>query len=147
MLTELENSLLYIKYSKGNQSRSFLKKIDSLQQTLELESDDAILNGLPYVHAFRSFSGVVDACFGVELKSGYENKILEFKRLYLSLGITITPKVRSLYAIVFSLMMGYILRCNILLCLEMVKNIVCGGWVGTVHGQVLWYLCQFYCLI
>ena len=79
---------------KGNQSRQFLKKIDILQQTLEQESDDVILNGLPFIQAFRTFSGVVDSCFGVELKSGFGVKIQEFKNCYLSLGITVTPKVK-----------------------------------------------------
>ena len=78
---------------KGNQSRAFLKKIDSLEQALQLESDDVLLNGLPIIHAFRSFSQVVDSCFGVGLKTGYEEAIREFKRCYLALGITVTPKV------------------------------------------------------
>ena len=85
---------MHILYSiQGNQSRAFLKKVDSLQQALEKESDEVLLNGLPFVHAFRSFSCVVQSCFGVELKGGYEEKIEEFKKCYLVLDITVTPKV------------------------------------------------------
>ena len=56
-------------------------------------SDEAILNGLPYIHAMRAFSKVVESCFGMNLKDSYEDDIKEFKRLYLSLGVTVTPKV------------------------------------------------------
>ena len=35
----------------------------------------------------------MDSCFGVGLKTGYEEKIREFKRCYLALGITVTLKV------------------------------------------------------
>ena len=83
--------LLY--FIQGNQSRAFLKKVDSLQLALEQESDEVLLNGLPFVHAFRSFSCVVHSCFGVDLKDRYEEKIDEFKKCYLALDITVTPKV------------------------------------------------------
>ena len=49
---------------EGNQSRLFLKKIDSLQQELELLPDSIIIKGLPFITAFRAFSEVVDSCFG-----------------------------------------------------------------------------------
>ena len=54
-----------------------------------------LLNGLPfpYIHVCRAFSRVVCSCFGVGLKDGYEEHIKEFKRLYMALGITVTPKV------------------------------------------------------
>ena len=69
--------------------------MDILQSVLEQHSEEVLLNGLPYVHAFRAFSAVVDTCFGVALKDGYKENIQEFKRLYLSLGISVTPKVGS----------------------------------------------------
>ena len=87
---------LYCYYScfvQGNQSRLFLKRVDHLQQALEQECEDVRLKGLPFVHAFRSFSEVVASCFGVTLKDGYEEKIQKFKESYLSLSISVTPKV------------------------------------------------------
>ena len=57
------------------------------------ESEDAVLNGLPYVHAFRAFDRVVSMCFGVTLKAGYEQAIQQFKTAYMDIGISVTPKV------------------------------------------------------
>ena len=54
------------------------------------------MNALPYIHTFRAFDRVVSSCFGVGLKDGYQENIKEFKRLYMSLGITVTPKVINL---------------------------------------------------
>ena len=81
---------------EGNQSRDFLKKVDILQQALEKESEAAVLNGLPFIHTFRAFSKVVSSCFGVSLQEDYQAQIFEFKRLYLALGISVTPKVIKL---------------------------------------------------
>ena len=78
---------------QGNQSRAFLKKIDNLQGLVEQESDLVILNALPYIHTCRQFDKVVSSCFGVGLKEGYEDEIKEFRRLYMLLGISVTPKV------------------------------------------------------
>ena len=92
----MEYSLMDCYYScfvQGNQSRLFLKRVDHLQQALEQECEDVRLKGLPFVHAFRSFSEVVASCFGVTLKDGYEEKIQKFKESYLSLSISVTPKV------------------------------------------------------
>ena len=79
--------------NKGNQSRLFLKKVDLLQQELEQLSDDALLNGLPYIYAMRAFSKVVDSCFSNTLLDTYITDILKFKKAYMDLGITVTPKV------------------------------------------------------
>ena len=71
-----------------------MKKVDILQQDLEqLQDVDVLISGLPFVQAFRAFSRVVDSCFGIELKEGFEQHIEEFKRIYLGLGISVTPKV------------------------------------------------------
>ena len=86
---------------QGNQSRQFLKKVDLLQLELGLHSDDALLNGLPFIHTLRSFSKVVDSCFGMDLKETFMTDIAEFKRLYLSLGITVTPKVLKTIQTIF----------------------------------------------
>ena len=78
-----------------------MKKVDLLQLELGLHSDDALLNGLPFIHTLRSFSKVVDSCFGMGLKETYMSDIAEFKRLYLSLGISVTPKVLTIIAFKF----------------------------------------------
>ena len=56
----------------------------------------AVINGLPFIQTFRAFSKVVSSCFGVSLQEDYEVHILEFRRLYLELGISVTPKVLKL---------------------------------------------------
>ena len=71
----------------------FLKKVDTLQQELEKQSVDALLNGLPFIHTLRALSRVVESCFGMELGATYISDIKKFKRLYLALGVTVTPKV------------------------------------------------------
>ena len=73
-----------------------MNKIDILEQVLGNESESAVLNGLPFIHAFRAFSKVVNSCIGVSLQDNYEANILEFKRLYLALEISVTPKVNVL---------------------------------------------------
>ena len=67
--------------------------MDILQQELEMLSVEAWINGLPYIHALRAFSRVVGSTFSNALKDKYQQDIVEFKRLYLSLDISVTPKV------------------------------------------------------
>ena len=71
----------------------FLKKVDLLERELLNESGEVLIQGLQFVQAFRAFLKVVDSCFGMSLKDSYEDDILEFKRIYTSLEISITPKV------------------------------------------------------
>ena len=59
------------------------------------QTEDAIVNGLPYIHTFRAFDRVVSTSFGVTLKEGYQEAIGQFKAAYLSLDITVTPKVST----------------------------------------------------
>ena len=40
---------------EGNQSRKFLKLIDKLELELMKESEEVIVNGLPYIYTFRAF--------------------------------------------------------------------------------------------
>ena len=74
-----------------------MRKLDILQQELENHSDEVLLNGLPYIHALRAFSKVVESCFGMQLMDSYKVDIMEFRRLYLALGVTVTPKVGKEY--------------------------------------------------
>ena len=60
------------------------------------ESGEAIVNGLPYIQAFRTFDEVVSKCFGVNVKEGYKEAIEHFKAAYMALGITVTLKVLNI---------------------------------------------------
>ena len=57
------------------------------------ESGDVIVNGLPYIEAFRAFGNVVKTCFGVLLQPGFKEAIEIFQNSYMNLNITVTPKV------------------------------------------------------
>ena len=83
----------YLVKIKGNQSREFLRKVDLLQRELEELPDCSVVKGLPFIQTFRSFSRVVESCFGGTLSDCFVDEILEFRRNYLSLGISVTPKV------------------------------------------------------
>ena len=47
-----------------------------------------------YVPALRAFGRVVRSCFGLSLDPSYKAHIAHFKKVYLNLGISVTPKVR-----------------------------------------------------
>ena len=61
------------------------------------ESEESIIEGLPFIRTFRAFDRVVSKCFGVELQPDYEVAIQQFKIAYLGLGISVTPKVFLIY--------------------------------------------------
>ena len=82
---------------EGNQSRSFLKKIDLLEAHLLKQPSKVADNGLPYIKAFRALDKVVNACFGVDLNPEYKNFIEEFREAYLDLGVSISPKVHIIF--------------------------------------------------
>ena len=50
------------------------------------DSGEAIVNGLPYIQAFRAFDEVVSKCFGVTVNEGYKEAIDQFRTAYLALG-------------------------------------------------------------
>ena len=81
---------------EGNQARKFLRRVDSLEQTLMKESITTIIAGMPYVAALRAFDRVVVSCFGMELSGDYKQTISRFSKLYREIGISVTPKVRFL---------------------------------------------------
>ena len=70
-----------------------MKKLDLLQEALARKGSDVLDKGLPYVNVLRAFSSVLETCFGNELIPGYETHIAQFKEVYLSSGMTVTPKV------------------------------------------------------
>ena len=81
----------------GNQSKQFLDKVDLLESKLMLESPQEIINGLPFIAAIRAFRKVVDSCFGMVLDPNYLTLIAQFRKLYIELEISITPKVQFDY--------------------------------------------------
>ena len=72
----------------GNESRKLLKRCKDLNELCPSELQS-------YVQTFKAFDEVVDACYSRELKSNYKDKIGEFKKNYLNLGINVTPKVHA----------------------------------------------------
>lgn len=56
-------------------------------------SFDILKKGEPFLKAFREFDLVVNSCFGNTLLPGYQAHILNFKKAYTALDISITPKV------------------------------------------------------
>ena len=50
-----------------------------------------------FAEAFKALNEVVSACYGYELQKGYKTKINNFRRTYLALGISVTPKVHAVF--------------------------------------------------
>ena len=73
----------------GNDCLKILRNVDRLQQNYPL-------NIQKYVHILRILNKIVLACFGMDLDPHFKNYINEFKDLYLTLGISVTPKVHVL---------------------------------------------------
>ena len=61
------------------------------------ESDQAVVKGLPYIVAFQKLEKVVAACFGVTLVAGYKQTIKEFQDQYMSLGVSVSPKLHIIF--------------------------------------------------
>lgn len=74
----------------GNSCKRLLGHIDIL-------AADCPLHVLPFVDAFRAFKKVVRACFSSDLDDNFEEIIFDFKKSYLALGISVTPKVHALF--------------------------------------------------
>ena len=53
--------------------------------------------GQPIIVTMKAFNGVVESCFGKELVEGYKEKISVFKDCYMSLALSITPKVHIVF--------------------------------------------------
>ena len=63
------------------------ENLDKLQKIIPPEVD-------MYVSALRSFGRVVKSCFGLTLSPSYQADIEHFRKCYLNLDISVTPKVR-----------------------------------------------------
>ena len=75
----------------GNSCRTLLRQLDVLR------SNSHNLVTLKYVKAFSDFAAVVTACFSLKIDPSYKNKIAEFKKSFLDLGIPITPKIHAVF--------------------------------------------------
>ena len=53
--------------------------------------------GQPIIETMKAFNDVVESCFGKELVEGYKEKISVFKDCYMSLVLSITPKVHIVF--------------------------------------------------
>ena len=62
------------------------ENLDKLQKIVPQDFD-------MFVSAFRAFGKVVRSCFGLVLSPSYKTDIESFKKCYLNLGISVTPKV------------------------------------------------------
>lgn len=75
---------------KGNSCKKLLNNIDLLRSAQNL-------GVLKYVKAFDTFKKVVEACFGNNLEEGYKSRIEDFKKAYMDLGISVTPKIHAVF--------------------------------------------------
>ena len=48
-----------------------------------------------FINTFKSFNEVVSSCYGAELHPEFKDKIAAFKKHFINLGISITPKVHT----------------------------------------------------
>lgn len=74
----------------GNNCKQLLKKLDVLSSICPEECQK-------YVKVFTDFRIVVNACFSKTLNPEFANFIDNFKRSYLALGISVTPKVHCIF--------------------------------------------------
>ena len=69
----------------GNDCRKLIKNVSVLE--------DIAPEFHGFVDTFKSFDNVVKSCYGKEPASNYKRTIYEFKKSYMKLGISATPKV------------------------------------------------------
>lgn len=74
----------------GNSCRNILKKIDELRKSPDIRC-------LKYVRVLKDLDNVVKDCFGKELKPSYKASISQFKKSYLDLDISVTPKIHAIF--------------------------------------------------
>ena len=74
----------------GNGCRKLLRNTDKLASLCGLDC-------LPFVRAFKAFEKVVKSCFSLNLDIDYKTHIEHFREMYSDLGISITPKVHTVF--------------------------------------------------
>ena len=93
-------------FVQGNECRTLLKNVNILEDIVsddELRasrsSEEAIPHpALPFIAAFKSFNDIVNKCFGMQLKPGWQEAIETFKTDYLHCNISITSKAHIVFA-------------------------------------------------
>ena len=70
----------------GNACLQLLQRVDLLESTLECPEKQ-------FIETFRSFKAVVDACYGNNLSSDFQNAISKFSSDFMELPVRMTPKV------------------------------------------------------
>lgn len=80
---------------EGNSCKTLIKNVDYLRAIANRNEQNA--DCLLFVGALQSFNKVVDDCFGVQLKETFETSIDKFKKNYLNLNITVTPKMHVVF--------------------------------------------------
>ena len=74
----------------GNSCKRLLDNIDFLRANCQLGC-------LKYVQCLEDLSNVVNSCFSYELDPKFEDYISKFKKSYLDLEISVTPKVHAIF--------------------------------------------------
>ena len=74
----------------GNACRRLLQNTDVLDSMINLE-------GKKFVTAFRDLNIVIKSCFGSTLEPHYEDAISCFKRSFMDLCISVTPKIHAIF--------------------------------------------------
>ena len=72
----------------GNDCRKLLKNVHILEQSCPFRG---------YVEAFNAFNGVVESCYSTILLDNYKQKIEEFRQKYITLKISVTPKIHAVF--------------------------------------------------
>ena len=75
---------------EGNDCRKLLKNTDSLREICPKEHKR-------YFDTLSYFNDVVSSCYGFELHPSYKSNISNFKREFLKLNISVTPKVHAVF--------------------------------------------------
>ena len=78
----------------GNSCKKLLENVDLLRQ---LCTSKCCFPCLKYVRCYNDFNKVVDSCFFSNLEPDYIESINKFKESYLDLGISVTPKVHTVF--------------------------------------------------
>lgn len=74
----------------GNSSKKLLENVPKLRDICPPEA-------IVFADTFDAFSMVVDDCFGNQLSEDYQANINRFKGLYLSLNLSVTPKIHAVF--------------------------------------------------
>lgn len=78
----------------GNSCKILLDKTDILRH---LCTSTGSFEAIEYVRCFEEFKKVVDSCFSSKLDANFTEHIDSFRASYLSLDLSVTPKVHAVF--------------------------------------------------